>query len=708
MFWIGVDTGGTFTDLVVMDDDHSISLFKSLSTPESPGESVFDVLEQAAATRGMSLREFLQQTEQFIHGTTIVTNAVISGAHAKAALLTNSGYEDMLMFGLGSKGKPPSEMFRTHQDYPDPIIPRHLTYGIRGRLNAEGGVETPLDDAQVKQVVEELAERKVESVAISFLWSITNPEHELRVAELVREGCPGASVSIGHQISSVVREYERTSTCALDAAVKPLFAGYVDALLTKLRANGYERDLLMVNSHGGVQAAEELSRFPVYALKSGPSLGPVAGVATAESEGKGIDLVICDMGGTSFDVSMVVGGHVQTALMDQVGPYHYTFPTLDIQSIGAGGGSIGWVDSGGLVHVGPQSAGSSPGPACYGLGGTLPTVTDANVVLGYISPDFFMGGAMEISGDLAHEAVETHIADPMGISVEEAASLIYTTVNQNMVLGLSQVSIQKGIDPRGYLIVGGGGCSPAHLVAIAQELDISEVLIPKISPVLCAFGMLTADLSYEKAHSVITKSNDFAFDEVTETLRDLRDEGRQFLERAGVSDERQDISFSVMASYPYQSWEIEVPLPWDQVLAGQLPELIELFNSVHKRTYGFSIDDEAVQFVSWRVRARGIRDKPEPTVTAAAGGENPSEALKGVRDAYFVEVRGFVETPVYDGTALAAGNRITGPAIIEELATTVVVPHDTVVAVTEYGGYLLRIPKLKARGRASSGREESG
>ena len=697
MFWIGVDTGGTFTDLVVMDDDHGITLYKSLSTPESPREGVFDVLEQAAAARDISLQEFLRQTKQFIHGTTIVTNAVIARTHAKAALLTNSGYEDMLMFGLGSKGKPPSEMFRTHQDYPEPIIPRHLTFGIRGRINAEGGVETPLDEAQVREVTEELNARNVESVAISFLWSITNADHELRVAELVREGCPDAFISIGHEISSVVREYERTSTCALDASVKPLFARYVTGLLDKLRENGYERDLLMVNSHGGVQDAEELLQFPVYALKSGPSLGPVAGVTISEHEGKGNNLMICDMGGTSFDVSMVVNGRVQTTLMDQVGPYHYTFPTLDIQSIGAGGGSIAWVDTGGLVHVGPQSAGSSPGPACYALGGELPTVTDANVVLGYISPDYFMGGTMSISGELARESVETHIADPIGISVEEAASLVYTTVNQNMVLGLSQVSIQKGIDPRGYLLVAGGGCSPAHLVPIAQELGIREVLIPKVSPVLCAFGMMAADLSYEKAHSVITKSDEFAFDEVAETLRQLSDEGNNFLERAGVGTDRRQISFSVMASYPYQSWEIEVPLPWDEITEEQLPELIELFNRVHKRTYGFSIGDEAVQFVSWRVKASGTRDKPELEVTRSAGEKDPSEAFKGTRPAYFVEARDFVETPVFAGPTLASGNRVEGPAIIEEPATTLVLPHGAVLDVSDYGTYLLTTPEVKMR-----------
>ena len=686
MYLIGVDIGGTFTDLVIMDGEGRWNLHKTPSTPDSPEEGAFTALALAAEEKGVAMRSLLEETRVFVHGTTLVTNAVISGNMAKTALLTNEGYEDMLFFGLGSRGKPPSEMFKTHQDYPDPIIPRHLIAGIRGRINAEGGIETELDEAGIRAAVAEFKRRNVESLAVSFLWSITNPEHEERARAIIAEEYPEAQVSIGHQITSVVREYERTSTCSLDASIKPLFGRYVKNLIRRLKENGYERDLLMVNSHGGVVKGEELTEFPVYALKSGPSLGPVAGMTVSEAEGAEQDLIVCDMGGTSFDASMVVKGEVVTTLIGSVGPYHYSFPTLDVHSIGAGGGSIAWVDSGGLVHVGPQSAGSSPGPACYDLGGDKPTVTDANVVLGYISPDYFMGGKMRIDADKARAAIQKHVAGPLGQSVEEAANLIYSIVNHNMVLGLSEVSIQKGIDPRGYLLVGGGGCSAAHLVAIATELGMTKILIPRIAPGLCAFGMLAADLLYERAHSFITRSDSFEHERVNELLASLEEDGDDFLARASVAMDDRTLSFSVMAQYPYQSWDVEVPLPWGRVAPERLPELVELFHEVHKTTYGFTVTEEPVQFVSWRVKAQGRQPKartaPQEMTTADA-----SPALKGSRPAYFTEARDYVETQVYAGEKLRSGNVLVGPAIIEEPATTVVVPAGFRLTVTRYENY---------------------
>ena len=344
-------------------------MHKTPSTPDSPEEGVFTALALAAEEKGVAMRSLLEETRVFVHGTTLVTNAVISGNMAKTALLTNEGYEDMLFFGLGSRGKPPSEMFKTHQDYPDPIIPRHLIAGIRGRINAEGGIETELDEAGIRAAVAEFKRRNVESLAVSFLWSITNPEHEERARAIIAEEYPEAQVSIGHQITSVVREYERTSTCALDASIKPLFGRYVKNLIRWLKENGYERDLLMVNSHGGVVKGEELTEFPVYALKSGPSLGPVAGMTVSEAEGAEQDLIVCDMGGTSFDASMVVKGEVVTTLIGSVGPYHYSFPTLDVHSIGAGGGSIAWVDTGGPRARRPAKRGKLAGARLLRPGG---------------------------------------------------------------------------------------------------------------------------------------------------------------------------------------------------------------------------------------------------------------------------------------------------------------------------------------------------
>ena len=635
------------------------------------------------------MAEFLASTDSIVHGTTLATNAILAGNTPKTGLVINEGYEDLLLFGLGSKGKSVEHLFRSHQDYPEPIIPRYLTRGVRGRINAEGDIETDLDVEGVRSAIRELKGQGVAAIAVSFLWSIVNPEHELAVRQIVEQEYPGVHCSLGHEVTSVVREYERTSTCALDASLRPLFASYVEQLSARLRGGGYGGELLMVNSRGGVMGAEELARVPSYTLKSGPSMAPVAGMTIVEAEGQGRDLIICDMGGTSFDASMVVGGEMLSNMMGMVGPYHYCLPALEVNSIGAGGGSIAWVDSGGLTHVGPRSAGSVPGPACYGLGGTEATVTDADVVLGYLSPGQVLAGKLEINAELAAKAIRENVAEPLGKSVEEAASIVYTTVNENMVLGLSEISIQRGIDPRGHMVVAGGGCSPAHVVPITKELGIEEVIVPKLAGGLCAFGMLAADLLYERARSLITRSDDFAFEEVNATLRVLNEEGDRFLSRASVAAQDRVTSFSVMASYPYQSWEIEVAVPWEHITPERLTELVELFREAHQRTYGFVVPNEAVQFVSWRMKAIGIQPKPA-LVPRDHGERDASRAIKGKRRAYFLEARDFVETTVYAGEKLESGNIVFGPAIVEEPTTTVVLPEDYTLTVTGLGNYHLR------------------
>ena len=687
MYTVAIDVGGTFTDLVMSDDEGRINLFKAPTVPEAPVEGVLSALEMASKHYGVGLAEFLGNTSALVHGTTVATNAVLTGTTAKTGLIINRGYEDLLLIGLGSKGKAAEDMFRSHMAYPEPFVPRYLTAGITGRINAEGGVETPLDEEDVRAAVEQMKRYAVEAVAICVLWSPVNPEHEERIAQIVCEGLPGMPYSLSSEVNPVIREYERTSTTAIDAALKPRFSRYALELEKRLADRGYGGDLLMINSNGGVMRADELAALPIYAIKSGPSIGPSAGLALSEREGLGSNVLVCDMGGTSFDASLVTEGRVVSTTDNEVGPYHYNVSCVEVNSIGAGGGSIAMVDPGGLLNVGPASAGASPGPACYRQGGEAPTVTDANVVLGYLNPDYFLGGSMTIDARLAEEAIREKLGKPLGMDVVQAASLVYAVVNQSMVKGLEEVSIRRGIDPREYLLVAGGGACAMHVVPIAQELGVSRVLIPRMAAGLCAYGTLFGEMIFQRSRGVITRSDGFEFERVNAAMAGLEEEGSSFLERAGIPPDMRRLEFSMAARYPYQAWEIEVPLPWDRITAERLPEMVELFHETHDGRHGFRVD-HAVECVSLTVKAVGSR----PQVRLAEeerGGGALNAAIKGERPTYSVEAREFVKTTVYAGERLRFGDRVEGPAIVEEPQTTVVVPSGYQASVTKLGNYLL-------------------
>ena len=687
MYTVAVDVGGSFTDLVMADDHGTINLFKAPTVPESPAEGVFAALALAAQHYDMPLREFLTNTGALMHGTTVATNAVLTGNTAKTGLIINKGYEDLLAIDLGSKGKPAEDMFRSHMAYPEPFIPRYLTAGVQGRINAEGGIETPLDEEDVRAAMSQFKKWKVEAIAISALWSPVNPEHERRIAQIVREEYPGVVCSLSSEVNPVIREYERTSTTAIDAALKPNFSRYALELAERLGTQGYVGDLLMINSNGGVMKADELAELPIYAIKSGPSMGPAAGLALAQREGEGNNVVVCDMGGTSFDASLVAEGRIASTSANQVGPYHYNVPCVEVNSIGAGGGSIAWVDPGGLLHVGPASAGASPGPACYGMGGKEPTVTDADVVLGYVNPDYFLGGAMGLDARLSESTIKDKLADPLGMSVVEAASLVYAVVNQSMVKGLEEVSVRRGIDPREYLLVAGGGACATHVVPIAQELGIDKILVPRMAAGLCAFGTLFGDMMYQRARGTITRSSSFDYYAVNGSLSALEEEGQSFLARAGIPPDMTNLEFSMAARYPYQAFEIEVLLPWNRITPDELPQLVELFHQTHETRYGFSVDDP-VECVSLIVKAVGTR--PQLRLAEGESGRgNVTAAVKGQRPAYFVQNRNFVETTIYAGQQLRHGDRIYGPAIVEEPQTTLVIPEDYQATVTKMGNYLV-------------------
>jgi N-methylhydantoinase A len=689
---MSVDIGGTFTDLVVVDDDGRISVLKSPTTPEDYVAAVISNLREAADSLDTSLQELMRDCSAFVggslvHGSTIATNALIEKKVAKTGLICTRGFRDILTDREGGKAEP----FNWDQDFPPPFVPRYLTLPVTERVNAEGEIETPLREEEVREAVRQFQQWGVEVIAVSLIWSIVNPVHELRVGEICREEAPEIPCVLSHQVNPIIREYRRTSSTAINASLLPIVSQYVRSFEKRLEEIGYSGGMLMLTSSGGVMSSEELIAKPIYSVDCGPSLAPTAGLWLGQSELGKEDVITADMGGTSFDISCVTDGVIAVSRDVWVGDCMLGISKVDVKSIGAGGGSIAWVDSGGLLHVGPQSAGAVPGPSCYGLGGDRSTVTDANVVLGYIDPEFFLGGSMRLRPELAEAAIERDVAEPLGLGPEQAAFTIWTTINVDMVSAIEDITVWQGIDPREYLFVSGGGAAGLHIIPMVQELGGSDILIPKAAGVISAMGGVFADVTAEFSASRYTESDRFDFKSVGEDLAELEGRALGFLEEAGVSPERRRLEFYVEARYRSQVWELSVPIRRNRIREeGDLARLVEDFHQVHERTFGIQEPGRPIECIYWRAKAIGLLAKPRIR-EVPGGGRDPAAALRGTRRAYFRELGGMVETPAYLGNALQAGNIIPAPAIIEEATATVVVFPGSEVRVTELGSYHVRI-----------------
>ncbi|HCP01358.1 MAG TPA: 5-oxoprolinase, partial [Rhodospirillaceae bacterium] len=527
------DTGGTFTDLIVEEDSGALSMYKAPTTPADPVTGVLDALALAAADRDLELHELLARGQTLIHGTTHAINAIITGNTARTAFLTTAGHPDVLVLREGGRIEP----FNFVAAYPEPYIARSLTFEVPERINSAGEPHTPLDELAVRAIIEELKASEVEAVAVCFLWSISNPSHELRVGELLEENLPGVPYTLSHLINPALREYRRASATAIDASLKPLMGKYLGGLTDRLAAAGFVGRTLVLTSQGGMLDASDLAQKPIHAINSGPSMAPIAGRNYADIESASANVIIADTGGTTYDVSLVRDGRIPLTKETWIGqPFrgHMTgFPSIDIKSVGAGGGSIAWVDAGGLLHVGPQSAGAVPGPVCYGAGGTEPTVTDACVTLGYLDPGYFLGGTMDLDAAGARNAVEGHVAVPLGLSVEEAAASILSVATENMVQAISDITVDQGIDPANAVLIGGGGAAGLNSIYIARRLGCPSLLIPETGAGLSAAGALMTDLTNEYRATFFTTSD--AFDEVgvNRTLEDLRAEAQAFIDGPG-------------------------------------------------------------------------------------------------------------------------------------------------------------------------------
>ena len=683
-----VDTGGTFTDLIVEDADGRLRMYKGPTTPHDLVQGVLDTIGLAAGDLGTETSELLARGELLIHGTTISTNAVLTGNVAKTAFLTTRGHPDILVFReAGRMGVP---TFDYSVPYPEPYIPRALTFEVPERIDANGEITVPLDEDAVVEIIRQLADKEVEAVGVCLLWSIANPVHEQRIGALLEQHLPHVPYTLSHLVNPSLREYRRASSTCIDASLKLLMKDYLGGLSRRLRDAGFRATLLVVTSQGGVLDAAELARVPIHSIKSGPALAPIAGRRYAVADASADTAIIADAGGTSYDVSLVRRGRIPWTRETWIGmPYlgHMTgFPSVDVQSIGAGGGSIARVDEGGLINVGPQSAGSVPGPACYGQGGTQPTVTDAALLLGYIDPAYFLGGRMSLDVDAAKTALETQLSQPLGLDLHRSAAAVLSVVTENMVGAIEEITINQGIDPRTAVLVGGGGAAGLNSIAIARRLGCPNVIIPDVGAALSAAGALLSDLSTEYTAMLLTTGGAFDFDGVNGVLAALEEECQGFINGPGRASLQHEIEFSVEAHYAHQIWEIEVPLRSGHVSSGrELDRLTEDFHTTHRETFAIDDSTSEIEFINWRARARcKLREADVGAVVEEAGDGSGVRS----RQVYFSD-RGLVEAKIMHVESMERNRPVDGPAIIESSFTTVVIDPGAQVRRTGAGSLLI-------------------
>jgi N-methylhydantoinase A/oxoprolinase/acetone carboxylase beta subunit len=669
---LGFDIGGTFTDFVRLDlETGAISIYKSLTDAHDPARGVLEGLRAFMRHANWSLG----QVEAAIHSTTLVTNAIIERKGVLTALLTTKGFRDVLALGREQI----YDIYDLFAQFPEPLIPRYLCHGIAERMTRDGMPLQAPDPAEVCDVVRQLYAQGVRSVAVVLLHSYRNPAHEQVVERVVRETCPDLSLSLSSAIAPVVGEYERTATTAVDAYIKPLVAAYLTRLTSNLDDMGYTRRLYLMLSGGGAATSETAREQPVRLLESGPAAGALAAGFYGQLAGLS-ELLSFDMGGTTAKACLLQEGRAAVVHQLEVARVHrfrkgsglpVMIPVMDMIEIGAGGGSLARIDELGLLKVGPQSAGASPGPACYGLGGQEPTVTDANLLLGYLNPDYFLGGRMALDVEAARHAV-SRVATPLQLSETQAAWGIYSVVNENMAAAARIHIIEKGKDPRRYAMVAFGGAGPAHASRVAHLLGMRRVIIPLAAGVTSALGCLAAPLAFEFVRAFPGRLDELDWHEVAALFAALEQSGREVLREAGVASAAMTLARAADMRLVGQIHEITVPLPAKTITADDIPAIKQHFYRMYRELYSRAYERLPIQVVNWRLVAMG----PAPAIRlerhTSSVGAATALALKGQRPAYFPEAGGFIDTPVYDRYRLAPEAHICGPAILEEQESTIV------------------------------------
>jgi len=699
MYRVSVDVGGTFTDCLVLGEEGELKQFKSPTTPHDPSLGFLACLEKAAKDFRQPLAAFLADVDLLIHGTTLATNTLINENGAKTGLLTTKGFQDVIEIRRGYKNIRAS-MYNVFVPPYKPLVPRRHRLEVEERVLDSGEILTPLNEEEARAAVAKLKAAGMESLAICFLHSYANPQHEQRAAEIARAAFNGGYVTASHDILPVWREFERFSTTVVSAYVGPVVERYLKALVKRLAESGFKKNLLLMLSSGLVETVAHCVPRAVLLIGSGPAAAP-AGASYIGESAQRRNLISIDMGGTSLDVCVIRDGEIPTTTESWVGEERVAIKMVDIHSAGAGGGSIAWVDSLGLLRVGPHSAGAEPGPACYGRGGKEPTVTDADLLLGYVPADFFLGGEIQLAREQAEEAVKK-VAQPLGMTAPQAAQAIFTTVNSFMADQITEVSTKLGYDVRDFALVVGGGAGPVHGAAIAELLSIPAVLIPSVAAAYSAFGMFAMDVGRNYARSYICGAKNIDIERVNRLYGEMEAEAVAGFRANGIAPEQVVFRRSAEMRYGGQFHEVEVEL-MDSTLrqssgqasspqggahftAERLEATVNEFHRQHEKLYTFRMPWKAAEFLTFRLRATSPR-APFHLRQIDKGGPDGANAIKRRRRCWF-EGRE-VNTPVYDGARLLAGARFSGPAIIEETTTTVVIPARFDCAVDQWKNYLL-------------------
>ena len=698
-FRIGVDIGGTFTDGTLVDSSTGqVTTSKVLTTPADPASGFISAVNKLL---GVNNDVDPSEIEHVVHATTVATNAIIEGKTAKTAFVTTQGFRDMLEIARQIR---PS-LYDLQFEKPAPLVPRQLCFEIPERLDAKGNVVTPLDEKALAKIVDQIAETGVDAIAICLLHSYRNSDHEQKVGEAIKAKIPNVKLSLSSEIVPEFREYLRASTTVINSAVTPIVSTYLASIIEKLHSAKVNSELLVMQSNGGVYPAQSASESPVFMVESGPAAGAVAAASLGSALGYP-NVISFDMGGTTAKASLIrngqpnitkdysVGGAAQSGdgAFGGASGYPIRTPVVDLVEIGAGGGSIAWVDSGGALRVGPQSAGADPGPVCYGLGGKEPTITDANLILGRLDPSYFADGEMSLDTEAAKNAIQKHCAEPLGLSIEAAAHGIIEIANTAMVNALRLVSVQRGHDPRDFILMGFGGAGPAHVVRLAEQAGIPQVLIPAEPGTTSALGLLVTDVRMESSATLIVRSDQVQLSRIIDEFKRLENSGRIAHSAAASASGEPIFERAIEMRYWGQSFELSVPAPdRKDIDTDWMSELIESFHESHNSAYGFRADDEPVELVNLRLTTVGKIARPQLRKLDIISPDIKS-AIKGQRPVYFAidsSQGDVINTTVYNRQKLPPRSTFNGPAIVEEPDCTTVIQPSWSVTVDDFGNLLV-------------------
>jgi N-methylhydantoinase A len=700
--YLGIDIGGTFTDLVLMDEDGRISTAKALTTPGELEIGVLNAVALAAKAQGVTPEALLGQVKTFGHGTTQATNALIERTGARTGLITTKGFGDTIelqrLMGFTAGVSVDQLGWYSRRRYPQPIVPRKLRREVRERVDQAGRAILPLDEDGARRAIQELIDAGAETFAVALLWSFRNPDHEQRIGAMIREVRPDAYVSLSSEVSPILGEYERTATTVLNSYLAPKVVSYLGRVEALLQERGFRGKFYILNSAGGVMPADEAARRPVLLITSGPTGGVLGSLHLAAALGHD-NVITTDMGGTSFDVSTIVDGKPLVSATHEAGGYHLNTPMIDIRAVGAGGGSIARVE-GGLLRVGPESAGARPGPVCYGRGGVLATVTDADVVLGIISPDNFLGGRMKLDKEAAAWAIRTQVAEPLGLGVAEAAAGIRRVVDGHMADTLREVTIGRGYDPRDFVIFAYGGAGPAHCAGFGAELGARRIVVPATSMAHSAYGALASDIHQSAERSLLIRGGGGSRDPwegidsgaVSAIFAELETLCLMKIKRAGVDPKKADIIRTADIRYRRQTHDLIIDFPTGPIGPESVKEAVGRFELKYEAVYGrgAGFREAGVELSTFRVQAIGRTRKPSLSGSSAAGPPRPT-----ARDIFEPTAQRWISASVWEWLDLPAGHSVQGPAVIEHPETTVYVGVSQTAVMDKAGNLLIELTQTQ-------------